>query len=243
MIDAISRAAFLSFANSTLLKNIVSRYGMRGPHGFARRFIAGVTLAEAIGTVHSLGRQGFAHTLNHLGEHVASQEAARHATADYLQAVEQVDLAGLPCKISVQLSQVGIEIDTGSCLDNLWTIVIAAGHHGGFVRIDIEGSGLVDTTLDTFASIWQEGHRILGVVLQSHLYRTGNDLQRVVNLGARVRLVKGAYKERPGVAYSDQADMDAAFVRPVRILLASGTDAGVRHARPENDRRRRSLGR
>ena len=221
MIDAISRAAFLSLANSPLLKNILSRYGMRGPHSFARRFIGGETLAEVIGTVRALGLQGFTHTLNHLGEHVASEEVARRATAEYLEAVEQVGLAGLPCKVSVKLSQVGIEIDPTLCRDNLRTIVIAASHRGGFVRIDMEGSGLVDATLDTFESIWQEGHRNLGAVLQSYLYRTDSDLQRVLKLGARVRLVKGAYKERPDVAYPDKADVDAAFVRQARILLTS----------------------
>ena len=223
MLDAISRAVFLSLAHSTLLKNSLSGYGMRGPHSFARRFIGGETLAEAVDTVHTLGKQGFTHTLNQLGEHVASKEAAQRATAEYLRTVEQVGLAGLPCKVSLKLSQVGIEIDDGLCADNLRSIVIAAQHHGGFVRIDMEGSGLVDRTLNIFESIWKEGHRNLGVVLQSYLYRTDDDVQRVLSLGARIRLVKGAYKEKPDVAYPDKTDVDAAFVRQARVLVSNGS--------------------
>jgi proline dehydrogenase len=87
----------------------------------------------------------------------------------------------------------------------------------------MEGSGLVDRTLNTFESIWQEGHRNLGVVLQSYLYRTDDDLQRVLSLGARIRLVKGAYKEKPDVAYPDKTDVDAAFVRHARELVSHGS--------------------
>ena len=223
MFDAISRATFLSLARSSLLKRAISRYGMRGPHSFARRFIGGETLAEVVTTAHILGQQGFTHTLNYLGEHVTSKALAQRATTEYLQAVEQVGLAGLPCKISVKLSQIGIEIDAELCVDNLRRIVVAAEHHGGFVRIDMEGSRLVDRTLDSFALVWREGHKNLGVVLQAYLYRTEDDLRRILNLGARVRLVKGAYREEPNVAYPDKADVDAAFLRLAHLLLSNGS--------------------
>ena len=223
MLESISRALFLSASKSRLLKQVVSRYGMRGPHGFARRFIGGESLDDVMTTLHTLGHQGFSHTLNHLGEHVTSRDAAQTATAAYLDTVDRVGLAGLSCKISIKLSQIGLEIDADYCVENLRTILIAAKRHGGFVRIDMEGSALVDHTLQVFERVWADGHRNVGVVLQSYLYRTAADLQRVLDLGARVRLVKGAYNEQSDVAYSQKGDVDAAFVRQAYRLLAEGS--------------------
>ena len=223
MIEALSRAFFLAAAGSPLLKRAVSRYGMRGPHSFARRFIGGETVSEAIATAHALGRSGFTHTLNHLGEHVTSAEAARVATRAYLHAIEQVGLAGVPCKVSVKLSQIGLEVDRGQCLDHLREITDLARHHGGFVRIDMEGSGLLDDTLEMFNALWNEGRRNVGVVLQSYLYRTDDDLRQVMGRGARIRLVKGAYKEPADVAYIEKREVDAAFERQAKMLLAEGS--------------------
>ena len=222
VIEALSRAFFLAAAGSPLLKRAVSRYGMRGPDSFARRFIGGETVDEVLSTVHTLEKSGFTHTLNYLGEHVTSAEAARTATQAYLQTIEQIGLAGVPCKVSVKLSQLGLEIDRGRCLRNLREIIDLARHHGGFVRIDMEGSGLLDDTLETFAALWSEGHRNVGVVLQSYLHRTEDDLQRVMGMGTRVRLVKGAYKESADIAYREKRDVDAAFARQAKTLLAQG---------------------
>ena len=223
MIEALSRAFFLAAAGSPLLKRAVSRYGMRGPDSFARRFIGGETVDEVLRTVHTLEKSGFTHTLNYLGEHVTSAEAARTATRAYLRTIEQVGLAGVPCKVSVKLSQLGLEIDREQCLGQLREIVDLARHHGGFVRIDMEGSGLLDDTLETFTSLWSEGHRNIGVVLQSYLYQTTDDLQRVMEMGARVRLVKGAYKESADIAYREKRDVDAAFVQQAKTLLVHGS--------------------
>ena len=100
------------------------------------------------------------------------------------------------------------------------TIGAAAGRRGGFVRIDMEGSASVDATLDILDTMWAEGAHNVGVVLQAYLYRTAEDLARVMRLGARVRLCKGAYNEPADVAYLDKRDVDAAFVRLMKVLLA-----------------------
>ena len=107
-------------------------------------------------------------------------------------------------------------------MTNLVSILGAAKHHGGFVRIDMEGSALIDQTLDIFEGVWAAGHRNVGVVLQSYLYRTEADLQRALDLGARVRLVKGAYNEQHDIAYANKGDVDAAFVRLAYRMLAEG---------------------
>ena len=222
MLDALSRTFFVTAAESTVLKSLVSRYGMRGPHSFARRFIAGETVDEAIVTAHELARSGLTHTLNQLGEHVTSTEAARLAGAAYLETIEQVGLAGLPCKVSMKLSQIGLEVDRQLCLDQLREMAETARHHGGFVRIDMEGSRLLDDTLEAFETLWAEGHRNIGVVLQSYLYRTPADLRRIIELGGRVRLVKGAYKESPDIAFAAKTDVDAAFLQLAETLLTDG---------------------
>lgn len=222
MLDALSRSFFLTLSRSPSLKRAVSRYGMRGPNGFARRFIGGETLDEAVAVLHDLERDGFTHTLNYLGEHVAAPAAARAATQEYLHTIETVGRAGLACKISVKLSQIGLEVDSALCADNLREILTAAGHQGGFVRIDMEGSATVDTTLDLFEAMWQEGLQNVGVVLQAYLHRTERDLERVMALGGRVRLCKGAYQEPEEVAHQDKSDVDKAFLRLMRRLLLEG---------------------
>jgi proline dehydrogenase len=160
--------------------------------------------------------------LNHLGEHVASPPVAREATQSYLRTIETVGAAGLPCKISVKLSQIGLELDPALCTDNLRQILTAARHQGGFVRLDMEGSGTVDATIEIFETVWHEGLRNVGVVLQAYLLRTERDLQRLLALGGRVRLCKGAYKEPEEVAYQDKADVDEAFLHLMRRLLTAG---------------------
>ena len=223
MLDALSRSFFLTLAHNRTLKKAVSRYGMRESHSFARRFIGGETLDQAIRVAGELGQYGFTHTLNHLGEHVASPSVAQTATRDYLNVIDKVGAAGLPCKISVKLSQIGLELDQALCTDNLRQILMAAKHRGGFVRIDMEGSTTVDDTLDVFNTVWSEGIRNVGVVLQAYLYRTEQDLRRMIELGARVRLCKGAYNESPDIAYKAKSDVNAAFVRLMRVLLTEGT--------------------
>lgn len=223
MLEALSRAFFLTFANSQPLKKAISKYGMRGPHSFARRFIGGETVEEVLVAVRELDRHGFAHTLNHLGEHVDTVDGARAATRDYLAAIERVGLGGLPCKVSVKLSQLGLEIGRELCHENLRSIARVAGSHDGFVRIDMEGSLLVDATLDVFETLWTDGQHNLGIVLQSYLRRTTADLERIMALGASVRLCKGAYREPADVAYPDKADVNRAFIEFAKTLLTTGS--------------------
>lgn len=222
MLDAISRRLFLALADSRTLGGAASRYGMRGPRSFARRFIAGRNVDEAIEAARALERRGLLHTFNHLGEHVRSREAADAATSAYLQVIESVRLARMACNVSVKLTQLGLELDAGLCRDNLERILARADSRRCFVRVDMESSALVDDTLDAAATARARGHPNLGVVLQSALRRTPNDLARVTELGLPVRLVKGAYKEPPEVAYPDKADVDRAFVRLTETLLETG---------------------
>ena len=223
MLDALSRRLFLALAGSRTLKDVASRYGMRSRRGAARRFIGGRNVNEAIDAARQLERRGLLHTFNYLGEHVRSREAAEAATIAYLWVIESVSLAGMSCNLSVKLTQLGLELDTGLCRDNLKRILTHSDARRCFVRVDMEGAPLVDRTLDVVTAMRTDGYRHLGVVLQSALRRTPDDLARVTELGLPVRLVKGAYKEPVDVAYPDKRDVDRAFVQLAETLLDAGS--------------------
>jgi proline dehydrogenase len=222
MLQAVSKAVFTSLAGSTTLKDLASNYGMRGPRSFARRFIAGETIDEAIGAARAVEAAGMLHTLDLLGETVSGMAEADAATRSYLGVLDAIVAAGIGRNISLKLTQLGLTIDRATCVDNLRRILDAAATHGFFVRIDMENSPFTQVTLDVFETMWQQGYRNAGIVLQSALPRSVQDARRMNELGARVRLVKGAYREPRSVAYQDKAQVDAAFVEIARLLLSSG---------------------
>jgi proline dehydrogenase len=222
MLDVASKAFFHTLSHSRTLKALASRYGMSGPRAFGRRFIAGETIDAAIAAVRHIQSQGLLCTLDYLGESVTSLAEADTATREYLQLVDAVDRADIERNLSLKLTQLGLDVDRAICVDNLRKILTAAEPCGFFVRIDMESSAYTDATLDTFETVWKLGHRNVGIVLQSCLYRTERDFERVNALGARIRLVKGAYREPKDVAYQLTSDVDTAYVRVAKRLLAGG---------------------
>ena len=223
MLQTASKAFFHGLAGSKTLKTLASRYGMRHDGGFARRFIAGETIDEAIATAATIQAGGLTTTLDYLGESVSSIAAADAATRAYLGVLDRIAAAGVERNISLKLTQLGLTVDRATCVDNLRRLLDAGAAQQFFVRIDMENSLFTAVTLDVFETMWQQGYRNAGVVLQSCLPRSEADAARMNALGARVRLVKGAYKEPRDVAYQAKADVDAAFVRIARVLLADGT--------------------
>ena len=223
MIDAASKAFFHTLAGSDGLRRLASRYGMASPNSFARRFIAGETVEEAIDAARAVEARGLSQTLDYLGESVATLDGAEAATRDYLQVLDRIVASGVGRNISLKLTQLGLEVSREAAAANLRRILEPARAHGFFVRIDMENSPYTDVTLEIFEGLWDDGFTNLGVVLQSALFRTTQDLTRVVARGARVRLVKGAYKEEPEIAYQRKADVDAAYVTQMQYLLREGT--------------------
>jgi proline dehydrogenase len=223
MFASLSKAFFHALSRSGTLKKVASRYGMRRPTSFARRFIAGETVAEAIEAARALEARGMTHTLDLLGESVTSLEGADAATRAYVATIDAIVAAGIERNISLKLTQLGLDADKASAVDNLRKILERADPAGFFVRIDMEDSPHAEVTLNVFETLWHHGHRQIGVVLQSDLYRSERDLQHLNSLGARVRLVKGAYREPKTVAYQRKADVDAAYARMLKVLLTDGT--------------------
>jgi proline dehydrogenase len=223
MFASLSKAFFHALSRSGTLKKVASRFGMRRPTSFARRFIAGETVAEAIEAARALEARGMTHTLDLLGESVTSLEGADAATRAYVATIDAIVAAGIERNISLKLTQLGLDADKASAVDNLRKILERADPAGFFVRIDMEDSPHAEVTLNVFETLWHHGHRQIGVVLQSDLYRSERDLQHLNSLGARVRLVKGAYREPKTVAYQRKVDVDAAYARMLKVLLTDGT--------------------
>jgi proline dehydrogenase len=223
MVYAGPRAIFYALSRSQTLKRLASRWGMATDASFARRFIAGESIEEAVAVARGLQSRGLLLTLDYLGESVGTSEAATEATREYLRLIEVIVSSGIERNLSLKLTQLGIDVDRATCVDNLRRILDPAQRHGFFVRIDMENSPYTAVTLDVFETLWQQQYRNVGVVLQSSLYRTEADIRRMNELGARVRLVKGAYKEPAAVARQQKADVDRAYSSCMRLLLSEGT--------------------
>src|SRR5712691_8683971 len=217
-----AKALFYALSRSATLKRLATKYGMRSHESFARRFIAGETIEEAIETSRRIQSQGLHLTLDYLGESVRTIEEAAAATREYVRLLDVIVASGIERNISLKLTQLGAGIDRATCVDNLRRIIEPAGRHDFFVRIDMEDSAWTQMTLDIFETLWQQDYRNIGIALQASLYRTEQDVRRMNELGASVRLVKGAYKEPRDVAYQRKADVDAAFIRLMCLLLDSG---------------------
>ena len=217
---------FSLLARSVTLKRLASEYGMTA-NGFARRFIAGETVTEAIAAALTLQGRGMRVALDYLGESVNTTKAATAAAREYVQLIETIVGSGIERNLSLKLTQLGLTIDKATCVDNLRRIMEPAARHECFVRIDMESSEFTQLTLDVFETLWKLDVRNVGIALQSSLHRTEQDVRRMNELGARVRLVKGAYKEPAAVAFQQKADVDAAYLRQMRLLLDHGVYPAV----------------
>ena len=218
-----SKAFFYALSRSTILKRFASRYGLATTDSFVSRFIAGETIEAAIEVSRRLQSQGLLVTLDHLGEHVRTAEESTAATLEYVRLVDVIADAGIERNISLKLTQLGIDVDRATCVDNLRRLLEPAARRECFVRIDMENSPYTERTLEIFETLWEHQYRSVGVALQSYLHRTDADVQWMNELGARVRLIKGAYKEPSSVAFQQKGEVDAAFVRLARVLLDEGT--------------------
>jgi len=223
MLDATSKALFHGLAQVETLQRLASKYGMAPGSGFARRFIAGETVEEAVAAVSDLPGKGLGLTLDYLGESVSSAEAASAATDDYVKIIHAIVASGVERNISLKLTQLGLDVDRATAVDNMRRILEPADANGFFVRIDMENSPYTDATIGILDTLWQQGHRNVGTVIQSYLKRSAADIQHLNGMGARVRLVKGAYKEAKNVAHQRKSEVDGAFVELMHLLLDEGT--------------------
>ncbi len=211
------RDFFLALSRNQRLREMMIHFGPA--RAMARRFVAGETMDDAVTAVQTVNQQGLLATLDHLGENVTSETEARDATTAILDMLDAIADHDLQSGVSVKLTQLGLDLSPGLALDNLQRILARAEQAGRFVRIDMESFDYVQPTLDLFEELWTR-HKNVGVVIQSYLRRSADDVAHLVELGASVRLVKGAYDEPPEVAYPDKADTDASYVRLMEMLFS-----------------------
>ncbi|MFQ5530251.1 MAG: proline dehydrogenase family protein [Gemmatimonadota bacterium] len=206
----------------------VRRWLFRLPYsrGAAARFVAGDSHGDALTVATTLNGQGFRVTLDLLGESVAERDEANRATAEYADSLELIEQSEAHTTISLKLTQLGLGIDSEFCLQNLRRIVDRAAELGNFVRIDMEDSAHTERTLQIFYAVFRE-RRNVGVVIQSYLRRSEADVARLIELGAPVRLCKGAYKEPASMAFQERAEVDASYVRLMKMLLDGGTPTAI----------------
>jgi proline dehydrogenase len=223
----VSKWMFQALAGSGSMKKLASRYGLRGQHSFARRFVAGESVADAIAAARRLEAAGLQQTLDYLGESVATMAEADRATRACLAMLTEVAAAGIGRNVSLKLTQLGLTVDRATCVDNLRRVLDGAALHDFFVRIDMEDSRYTQVTFDIFETLWQLGYRNAGIVVQSYLPRSMADVKRMNALGARVRLVKGAYLESRKVAYQKKEQVDAAFIEIMQVLLTEGVSPAI----------------
>ena len=195
---------------------------------FAKRFVAGETLSEALAVVHALNARGISASLDLLGESVSNEREARAARDQYLQILDRVRETHLDANVSVKLTAMGLDIDHELGVAVMQDILARAQQYDTFVRIDMEASEYTDITLKLFEERLYPAYKAnVGVVLQSYLYRTFADVEHMNLLRARVRICKGAYKEPPSVAYPEKKDVDANYVKCMRELMLRGNFPGI----------------
>jgi proline dehydrogenase len=195
---------------------------------FANRFVAGETLPEALAAVRALNAKGITASLDLLGESVTNEREARDARDAYLEILAQIHDQRLDANVSLKLTAMGLDISEELCVSIMQDILQRAREVNNFVRLDMESSEYTDRTLRLFEDRLYPAYREhVGIVLQSYLYRTGADTVRANELGCRVRLCKGAYKEPPAVAYPAKADVDRNYVKCMHVLMEHGNYPGL----------------
>jgi proline dehydrogenase len=191
------------------------------------RYIAGEELGDAIGAVRTLNAAGKKATLDVLGEEVDSSEEALEIRGEYERALAELEAQGLDANVSVKLTALGLNVDPALCGEAVRALVGAAGESGRFVRIDMEDSSTTTATLDLYRELRAEGHENVGIVLQSMLRRTMDDVHELLELRPNVRVCKGIYLEPADVAYQGADTVRFNFAEAVAALLDGGAKVAV----------------
>jgi proline dehydrogenase len=221
------RRAILAAADDPRVRRFVGRHGMRLGAG---RFVAGVTLDDAVAALRRLNERGLWANTTLLGESVHDEAETRAVVAAYEEVISRLVDEGLQANVALKLTHLGLELDEGLAFENVRQLVRHARSRDSFLRIDMEQSAFVDATLRIYGRLRGEELDNVGTVLQAYLYRTEDDLSALLPLQPNLRIVKGAYLEPADIAYPRKADVDAAYVRLLEISLTqSGYTAIATH--------------
>jgi proline dehydrogenase len=193
----------------------------------AKRFVAGESIATALDAIAELNAAGLTATLDFLGEDVTRREDAERTRDEYLALLAEIRRRGVTTNVSVKLTAMGLLVDEDFATENVGAVVAAAaGNDDPFVRIDMEGSAVVDATLRVFERVYAERQNV-GPVLQAYLKRTPGDIEAMIARGARVRLCKGAYNEPADIAHKEMPVIRREYLRLAESLLQRGHYPGI----------------
>lgn len=194
---------------------------MKLPFVLAKRFVAGESFEAAVPKVKALNEKGIKVTLDLLGENVEDREMADEMVANYMGLLENISTVDtMESTISIKLTMLGLDIDIDYCRTNLFKLLDVAREHDQFVRIDMEGSDYTQHTIELYKDAFREYGKHVGIVIQAYLHRTKNDLTELAELGADVRLCKGAYNEPEDIALQNMSAIREAFKEYIKVLLA-----------------------
>lgn len=214
---------FLFLATNAFLNRMAKKYGLRLG---AKRFVAGETLSAALEVVKELNQRGKQATIDHLGEFVADEQEAERMAQECIAALEGMAREKVDANLSLKLTSLGLDISKELCLEHMQRILSTAQRHDNFVRIDMEDFAHLEATLEIYFRLREEYDNV-GLVIQAYLYRSMEDMKRLAPLKTNLRLVKGAYRESPEVAFPDKRDVDRHFERLIAYQLDSGNYAAV----------------
>ncbi|MEO6817803.1 MAG: proline dehydrogenase family protein [Edaphobacter sp.] len=220
------RSALIALSQNKRLRAFSERSAMG--RKLSGRFIAGMSVHEALAACQRVNHEGIAVSLDSLGESVTVETEARASAAIYHQLLDAIHERGLNANVSVKLSQMGMDFDPVLAERVVGEIVEHAAAAGDFVRIDMESSAYTEATIAITERLAVRYPGCVGTVLQAYLYRTAEDTERLLGQGIRIRLCKGAYKEGPDVAFPTKAEVDANYVRLMkRVVTYSQQGKGV----------------
>jgi proline dehydrogenase len=218
-VNAVLRKGILVAADQPHVRRLVSKHGMRLG---GSRFVAGETADDAVRALRGLNERGLYANTTLLGEGITDEAEARAVSDEYVQLVDRLADEALRANVALKLTHLGLELGEDVAHENVRRVVDRAQERGTFIRIDMEQSPFVDATLRIYRRLRESGLDAVGTVLQAYLYRSENDLHALLPLQPNLRLVKGAYLEPLDVAYPKKADVDAAYVRMLEMMLRGG---------------------
>jgi proline dehydrogenase len=207
------RTLLLELSKSDRLRRWITSNGTT--RRMAQRFVPGEELAAAIEAARACNKAGMTVSLDHL------EEDAERARASYTEALDQIAAQGVESNVSLKLTHLGLDLGGEFCAEQLRIVTRRALDLGNFVRVDMEGSAYTDRTLRLVHQARTESTAV-GTVIQAYLYRSEEDILALLDIGCRIRLVKGAYKESPRIAFRHKKDVDANFIKLMKMLLPSG---------------------
>jgi proline dehydrogenase len=213
------KETLLHFAQNQQLRDFVTHN--QTARNISHRFVAGEALDEAVQVTRVLNSKSIQATLNLLGENVSDEKQARAATQDYMTTLDAIRQAGIDANISIKLTALGLDISQALCEENIYAILEHAQSDSIFVCIDMEDSNYTEQTVDITLHMHEQFEHV-GTVIQSYLYRSMEDIERLIARDVRIRLVKGAYRESKAVAFQHKSEVDSNYVRLMTPLLAHG---------------------